>query len=153
MKNILLYFAIFILLILLFLPWGLRTFAKDIYKPIEKPKDVIESISCNKLNETMNISYLNGKTYNIFYNITGNYETEIENNAEVETTNNLNPTKDLRSVSQVEYNQVADMTTFKVDLANNPSVSESISMYTRGIDEEINILSQNGFSCSKSVIS
>ena len=151
MKNFLLYLAIIILIVLLFLPKGLRLFAKDLYKEAEKPKDVIESLSCNKLNESMNISYLNGKTYNLSYNITGNYEFETDN-TETESTNQLNPTKDLRGVATIDYNQVADMTTFKIDLSSVENVQESLILYTMSIDEERDLLSQNGFSCTKSSI-
>ena len=150
MKNILLYFSIFILFVLLFLPWGLRTFAKDIYKPVEKPKDVIETLSCNKINETLNITYLNSRTYNIYYNITGNYETETESGDDADI---LMPWRDLRTSSVIEYNQVADITTFRVDLSSGESNIESLTPYTRGIDEELELLAQNGFSCNKSVIS
>lgn len=152
MKNFLLYLSIFILLILLFLPWGLRTFAKDVYKPVEKPKDVIETLSCNKLNESMNITYLNGKTYNIAYNITGNYELEQEDN-QITSQEGLNPTKDLRPLAVIQYNQVSDVTLFKVDLSSYDNTLETLNLYTRVIDEEKNVLSQNGFSCTKSVIS
>lgn len=151
MKNFLLYLAMIILIVLLFLPKGLRLFAKDLYKETEKPKDVIESLSCNKLNESMNISYLNGKTYNLSYNITGNYEFETDN-TETESTNQLNPTKDLRGVATIDYNQVADMTTFKIDLSSVENVQESLILYTMSIDEERDLLSQNGFSCTKSSI-
>ena len=152
MKNFLLYLSIFILLVLLFLPWGLRTFAKDVYKTPEKPKDVIETLSCNKLNESMNITYLNGKTYNIAYNITGNYELETEENL-TSSQEGLNPTKDLRILATIEYNPDSDITIFRVDLSSYTDTIETLNPYTRGIDEEINVLAQNGFSCTKSVIS
>lgn len=152
MKNFLLYLSIFILVILLFLPWGLRTFAKDVYKTPEKPKDIIETLSCNKLNESMSITYLNGKTHNIAYNITGNYELETEENLQIQQEG-LVPTKDLRNFAVIEYNQVADMTIFRVDLSSYDNTLEVLNSYTRGIDEENNVLAQNGFSCTKSVIS
>ena len=65
MKKIVGYALIIILLFMLFLPPMLRHFTKDL-KTIEvsKSKDEVRVLNCTRLNEKINTSYLNGKTYN-----------------------------------------------------------------------------------------
>lgn len=158
MKNFLLYFAIFILVILLLLPVGLRLFAKDIYKKIEKKNDIIETLSCNKLNETLNISYLNSEPYNLSYNITGNFSTitgTVDESQIIEydeEKKELNIVEDLKNYGYVDYNTVADVTTIKVDFKRFQTIPESLSLYAKSIDDERDFLAENSFSCAKSSI-
>lgn len=151
MKNILLYFAIFILVILLFLPPGLRLFAKDIYKDLEKKNDIIETLNCNKLNETMNISYLNGEPYSLSYTIMGNFSTALESVDENQSTE-LIIVEDLRNYGSIEYNDAADLTTIRVGFKNFTDIPNSLSLYAKTIDEERDFLLENSFSCTKNSI-
>ena len=150
MKNILLYLAIFILLFLLCLPKALRLFGADLYKKEEKTVDVVEAISCNKLNEAINISYMNGKTYNFFYDINGNYLLgDTSNDVTSEIPSDLNIVDDLRTNAKIEYDDINDITKFSISFWEMDNIPENLLSYTKDIDSEMNWLSQYGFSCTK----
>ena len=150
MKNFLLYFVLLILVGFLFLPPGLRMFAKDLYneKEPEKPKDVIETLTCNKLNESIFLSYQNSKAYLFMYNIMGDYSLETEDNE----GDNLDIMSEIRSNATIEYNKVSNITKFTISLYNYENIPENLLLYTKDINSEIDLFSEKGFSCTKNSI-
>lgn len=151
MKNFLLYVAMFFLFVLLLLPPGLRLFAKDLYEKKEVKQDLVESLSCNKLNESINISYLNGKAYNFTYNKSGDFSTvmgQTFNEDDVEY-NKLNIIRDIKDFATIDYSKINDITKFSISFSSFTNLPESLMTYAKTPSEEIDLLAENGFSCIK----
>ena len=147
MKNFLLYLALLFLIGLLFLPMGLRKFAKDAYQENEPKKEevMVEYINCNKLNENYYLVYMNGKAYNLFYTVKGNYS--IGQIIEENDTNKF--VKDIIGSATATYDETNDTTKFMVEVYKLETIPEELSVYVKDLPTEMNFLSQNGFSCSK----
>ena len=155
MKNILLYFTLFLLIILLLLPPGLRLFGKNLYTTpiIPKNKDVLEILNCTKINETISTSFLNGKAYNIKYEISGNHlsqdnENSLLNTEETDNVNKNTIVDDLNSYAEVKYIEEKNITEFRlaVNLLNN--IPDSLVNYTKSIQEVSNYYTDLSFSCT-----
>lgn len=146
MKNFLLYLALVLLIGLLFLPMGLRSFAKDAYPEKEEKKEetVVEYINCNKMNENFYLVYMNGTAYNLFYTVKGNYTIEQIKEDDPNTF-----IKDISGIATSTYNEVDDTTKFTVEIYTLETIPEELSAYVKDITTEMDFLSQSGFSCSK----
>ena len=147
MKKVLLYFALVLLVILLLLPLGLRLFAKDLYKKKEeKVQDVVEILSCNKLNETVNNSYLNGNPYSISYQIMGNFTGDSIN---MDITSDDSIVNDIKLFANGTYNDMNNITIFTYNFGSNMNM-ELVKNYILNIEEERAYYSNLGFSCTTS---
>ncbi len=171
MKNILLYFALFFLVVLLLLPVGLRIFAKDLYKKSNNEKQTVSWLTCNKTGETVSSTFLNGAPYNFKYKIKGkylvmdsnenesntadelnlldgNYDLETEkvlgDTNETETDNNI--VYDLQKYASITYDENEDISTFTLELNKYQTLPSELSKF-KNLDSQKNYLSELGFSC------
>ena len=159
MKKVLLSFALFLLIILLFIPFIFRLVGKNWYKDkLSKMNNSIESLNCNKQDETLNLTYLNNNPHNLQYLIKGNYVADNNKEANPDTvidieTSNSEKTmaSDLLDYSIVTYKEDENMTEFRINLPDFPSIPEVLKKYTdkesaKGYYESI------GFSCTNSIL-
>ncbi len=144
MKKVLLYLALVVLFILLWLPMVLRIFVKD-KEEEEKPKDVVQMLSCTKQNETVNMSYLNNKAYLLNYQIKGDFTSDNED-LDMDITKTLVP--DLKKFATSNYNSTSNITTFSHNFEVNIPNQEDLINFSLGVQEERDYFSQLGFSCN-----
>ena len=160
MKNILLYFALFLLIILLLLPPALRLFGKNLYNEKKFPKkneEVLEILNCTKINETINMSFLNGKAYNIKYEITGNH-LPLESNEEDSLSNGENDETevqenqiidDFKDYAEVSFVEEKNLTEYRIALNLYDVIPEKLLNHTKSIDEVSSYYTGLSFSCTK----
>ncbi len=159
MKNVLLYLALFILVILLLLPPGLRLFGKDLYNEPKfvKPKDILEILSCTKINESISSTFMNGKPLNIKYEINGNFVPE-ETNDEKENQD-INPDEvdneeknqiieGLKKYADIKYDEAKNSTKFQIGLDSFDTVPEEMQIFNKSINEMNAYYSELSFSCT-----
>lgn len=168
MKNILLYLALFILIILLLLPPGLRMFGKNLFsgKKVSTIKDELEILSCTKINESISTTFMNGKAYNIKYEISGNHvsavETEeIEENKLPDETseNDLNSEinhevqnsiiDDFTDYAQIKYIEDKNLTEYRIAVNLLDVIPEKLQNHTKSISEVESFYRDLSFSCTK----
>ena len=164
MKNLLLYISLFLLVILLLLPPGLRLFGKNLYKEkkISKQQDVLEILNCTKINETIDTSFLNGNAYNIKYEISGNQveeneEKNDENEKVTGTDDNENITDtnenkisikdDFKEYAEIKYIEEKNLTEYRIALNTIENVKEKLNNYTKTISEMSSFYEELSFSC------
>ena len=151
MKNLLLYLALFFLIILLFIPPVFRLTMKDMYKREEKPKDVYGMLYCEKNDENINESYLNYKPYGLKYNYKSDKEILIndgENNETGQISEN-SIVNDIYDYSNINFNSESNWYEYTVDLNNISEIPEKLVNYTRPIDEQMYYYGAIGFTCNK----
>lgn len=148
MKKVLLYLALVFLIILLLLPVGLRLFGKNLYQESNnnKPKNVYGTLSCTKLNEKINQTYLNGKPYNLWYQIIGSFGS---NTGEVDESNQT--ALDLKDYATISYSDISMATDYKIDFNNYSSLPEGLEKYGQDIDNQANYYNILGFMCTKTI--
>lgn len=165
MKNILLSLALFALVILLLLPPLLRLFGKNLYadKKNNNIQDEYEMLKCSKINETISVSFVNGKTYNIKYEISGNHAVDESINEEVidskelpDETENLEEEKipvnslieDFKDYAEIKYKEDTNLTEFIISMNKFDTTPEKLSNHAKTIDEVKNYYSELSFSCT-----
>ena len=176
MKKLLLYMTLLILIVLLFLPPMLRLFGKDLYKERKfttKQTNELEMLNCTKYNETISTSFLNGKAYNIKYEISGNHvpekakeEKSLEDEKELsdlleegilpdeeDTTTQDNTNKntlvdDFKDVAEVSYVEEKNLTEFRIAVNTLGEIPESLKNHTRMIEEVKNYYIELSFTCT-----
>jgi len=162
MKNVLLYIALFLLIVLLFLPLGLRIFGKNLYKENEEVKKVVELLSCNKSNETISSTFLNSIPQNFQYKVKGNYLATIlpDSQEEIETAdkNDMNNEKEsinenelitvIQKYSKVTYDDGKDISTFTIELNKVTDYPAELSNF-KSLQDQTDYLKTLGFSCTK----
>ena len=162
MKNVLLSLALIILVVLLFLPFGLRLFGKDLYKDKPAPiqEDTYEFLNCTKINETISTSFKNGKAFNIKYDISGNHvpekkeETDTKDDAKKEenTTDNKEGAtvfNELLAFAQIEYREDENLTRLRVQVDDVNTDNEDFYKHTGTIDAVKSYYEELSFSCTK----
>lgn len=151
MKNVLLYMALFVLIILLLLPVGLRLFAKDLYgeKPSSKKDDVMISMKCIKSNETIKMTYLNDKPYSFWYQIVG--EVNITPGNEDKAWKIIS---DIEPFAKKDYSLISGATEYKIDLFNYnaDNTPDELLDYTKKMSDQSIFYSSYGFICTTSNI-
>lgn len=156
MKNVLLYFALVILVFLLLLPPGLRLFGRNLYseRNIKKQDNTLEILDCNKINESISTSFVNGKAYNIKYTISGNHVPEKEISDEenpdegIVDINKNNIIEDLKGYAESIYLEEKNITEFRVDLNMIDSIPLELQNYTKSIGEMSSFYGELSFSCT-----
>ena len=160
MKNMLLYISLFLLVILLLLPPGLRLFGKNLYKEkkLSKQEDVLEILNCTKINETIDTSFLNGKAYNIKYEISGNFSLENEdenekndnqkNDLEENNENKVLIRDDFKEFAEIKYIESKNLTEYRLALNIYENIPEKLSNYARSINEMSMYYEGLSFSCT-----
>lgn len=91
--KIICYISLFVLVVLLFMPLITRTFVKEKEEP--KKKDVAIILNCNKADESINSTFVNGVPQSILYKVRGN-------RVEVNTPDEENNTNDVDNQSMTE---------------------------------------------------
>ena len=151
MKNMLLYFALFILIVLLLLPVGLRWFASDLYAegPSTKKDDVMISLKCIKSNETIKMTYLNDRPYSFWYQIVGEVNVTPGNEDKA-----VKIISDIESFAKKDYSVISSATEYKMDLYkyNADNTPDELINYTKNINDQSIYYSSFGFICSSSNI-
>ena len=154
MKNILLYFALFILIILLFIPFVFRLIGKDWYaNKSVKLIDTLETLNCNKANETVNLTFLNNKPHNLQYLIRGNYIKNDELADESIDTTQIENTmiNDLYDIASKVYKDSDDVTEFKIDISSYEVIPSVLEKYVHK-ESASTYYAELGFSCTKNVL-
>ena len=155
LKKIMLYFGLVVLVFLLFLPLGLRLSGKDLYKVIPKKADVINTLSCTRVNETLNTSYLNGKPYTLtflaFGDFTSTYHVTEDENADVDDNLDfgLDIKEDISDYASISYDVVTNTTKFTIDLSKYSTYPSRLVNYALERDKAIEFYQRYGFSCTK----
>ena len=171
------YISLFFLVILLFLPKALRLFVADVEIIQEK---IIEVLTCNKNNENISSTFLNGVPQNLQYKIAGDYtvttnpdelnpmiypddvdstlypdENVVTQNEQVISPNPSvsNELIDvIRSYSTLDYKIDENVTTIRTEMSN----LKNLAFYTNNlstIDLQNSYFSSVGFTCNKSKLS
>lgn len=158
MKKVLLSLALVVLIILLFIPLIFRLVGKDWYKENKKTLTVVETLNCNKADETLNLTYKNNNPYNLQYLIKGNYVDSIITETgdalinEVLEVNSENAImNDLKDFSKVTYDESKDVTEFRIDISSYDIVPEALEKYTSK-ENASTYYANLGFSCTKNVL-
>lgn len=164
MKNILLYLALFLLVILLLLPPGLRMFGKNLFNEKKTPtiKNELEVLSCTKINESISTSFMNGKAYNIKYEISGNHvnvneeenvlpdeSTENNLNSEIESQVPHSIINDFNDYAQIKYIEEDNLTEYRIAVNLLDSIPEPLQNHTKSIDEVESYYRELLFSCTR----
>lgn len=157
MKNMLLYLALFLLIILLFLPAGLRLFGNNLYKnkKITEQND-LEILNCTKIDETINTSFLNGKAYNIKYEIRGNYVLEENENININENENKDEldvnknviVNDFRNYAKISFVEDKGLTEFRIAVNLLDVIPEKLQNHTKSINEVKDFYNELLFSCT-----
>ena len=145
MKRIFYYALIIFLLFMLFLPPVLRSYGKDLYHEIQisKSKDKVMVLNCSSLNEKINTSYLNDKTYNFQYQIEGNY-TNLDNE-EIK----LNAIQEkIKNYAKITYHQENNSTDYRIDFNMLNVIPNGIQDYNKNINEQQNFYTALGYTCT-----
>ena len=81
------YICLVFLIILLLLPPILRLFGKNLYNKEVKKKDEIVILTCNKKDEGISSTFLNGEPQNLEYRINGDKSVSVsEEKEDIENT-------------------------------------------------------------------
>ncbi len=147
MKNVLLWIALFLLIIFLLIPPALRLFGKDLYKNVKKEKDVLEVLQCTKLNETISETYLNGNAHNLLYSVKGNYEN-VDLSILEDSSIFKDMMYDIKGAATITYDETKDLTSFKVDLSSLNPLPGGLSKYTQKMNEQKIFYTNQKFSCT-----
>ena len=143
-KIFLSYFTLVILVILLFAPMLTRIFFKE--KAPEPKKDEVIVLSCEKQDESVSSSFVNGEPRNISYHITGNYELTSADETEVLTTSAV--FKKLVEYKAAVYDETKGVSEIKF----NTSVVENTIDYElifNNITNQEEYFRSQGFSCNR----
>lgn len=141
MKKILCYIVLIILLVLLLLPPVLRYFKED-YEEVKvaKVKDTVMVLNCSNSKEKINTSYLNGKTYNLQYQISGDYTLESDE---------LMPIQEIITrYAKINYQQSLNVTDYKVDFSSFDTIPPELKEYAKELESQKDTYTSKGFTCS-----
>ena len=159
LKIVFCYIGLVVLVILLFLPVAFRAFIHE--KPVAKQKEIIV-LSCQKLNESVSSTFLDGIPQNILYTIKGDLRdnpTPDESTlpeGETQTTTAAVESDDtstdnqlmnkIKKYSEITYDEVKETTSFRlnVDIIKGTSDYETIF---NTVDNQETYYKTQGFSC------
>lgn len=139
MKKILCYVALVVLIVLIILPPALRIFVKDDGSD-DKPRDVVELLTCTRGEEEINMPYKNGGLTSIKYRFMDTGDGTI------------NETGTLRSVlagignTQIESNN--GEVTYRLDLTLQNNAIQVPDEYKRTSEVMKNYYTNLGYSCN-----
>lgn len=159
LKNILLYLALILLIVMLFLPPVLRKVVKD---KDNTPKTVETFLTCIKEGEVITTSYSDDKPYNLYYSIKGNHtllntneNNEIENIEdekidEEEIEEEFELIEDIISYSSVTYSETEDKTEFIMPITDVEI--DNLDKYKENIEDQNDFYTRYGYSCTKTIL-
>ena len=155
-NNFVYYLLLVILIILLLLPPGLRLFAKNLYVKEEKEKDVVEVLACEKHNESLSSTFLNGLPQHLDYKVKGNYTNNDDTSEKDSKTTNTEVIENdllnhIREFSKVSYEDVEDVTLFEVKVTDMKQTSEYIVLFS-SLDKQKNYFTSQAFSCQANTV-
>lgn len=172
--SILCYIGLVFLFILLLLPPMLRLFGKDLYvkKEEEKKKDEVVILTCDKQDENINSTFLNGNPQVLEYRIKGDHSVSVsdekaiqdnelgdENDAKEDKTvvKEENETEEvditsfielIRPLAKIEYNSDSNVTLFKVKVTDLRELSVYNKIFN-SIENQQGYFVNQEFSCQK----
>ena len=150
LKKILCYFALVILIVLLFTPMAFRIAFKE--KKEEPKKDVVYILKCNKGDESISSTFLNEQPHKITYTITGNYMTNSEQNENNSETNNETISGSLSSrfinYASFEYDEETNKSSLNFDVEYSKGTPDYEAFFS-SIESQESFFNSEGFSCSK----
>lgn len=166
MKKILCYLAIVVLLVFIVLPPVLRLTMKEENEEPVVPKDVIEMLQCTKNEDSLSISYLNGKTYNIRYTekiVEVAPDIEDENKDELDDNvldnariNPINTTNDddrsfkevLEGYAHVKKTSKEGKMIYSLDLSSSEVYDRFANKFKKEINEQMAYFKSLGYTCN-----
>ena len=146
------YVGLVILITLLLAPPLLRWFGKDLFVEEEIKRDELIILNCNKQNETVRSTFLNGIPKNIEYSITGNHSVSVDDttsdNTQTSTDNKNNFMKIIKPYSKIEYNSDDNITIFR---AETSAIRENINYVTlfASVENQQEYFDSQAFYCDK----
>ena len=127
--KIICYISLVFLIVLLFLPPLLRTFVQE--KP-EKKKDEVVVINCNKTDESINSTFLNGKPQNILYSVKGDVREVEQEQPDEEISSSTNSISGevvdngtVTSQTEDESDTIVDTKENTLDTENSSNIDNS----------------------------
>ena len=155
--SILCYIGLVVLFILPLLPPMLRLFGKDLYvQKEEKKRDEVTILTCDKQDENINATFLNGDPQVIEYRIKGDYSVavsdELENIKEElgdeSEKEEVSFIELIRPFATVDYKEENNETSFKVKVSDLKELEEYDSIFNTFDNQQKYFLDQK-FSCQK----
>ena len=155
--SILCYIGLVILFILLLLPPMLRLFGKDLYvQKEEKKRDEVIILTCDKQDENINATFLNGDPQIIEYRIKGDYSVVVSDEIEniKEELGDESEKKEvsfielIRPFAKIDYKEENNETSFKVKVSDLKELEEYNSIFNTFDNQQKYFLDQK-FSCQK----
>lgn len=154
MKKVLLYVLLVILISLLLLPVGLKTFGKNLYvdktnvnddNSKEEIKDAM--LKCIKGNETITTTYTKGAAYSFWYQIVGASELNDSDNSSVQMLN------DIKNYAKYSNSELSGVSDYKIAFYSYGSnIPTELINYSMPINDQSNYYSDLGFVCLASNI-
>ncbi len=157
--SILCYISLVILFILLLLPPMLRLFGKDLYvQKEEKKKDEVIILTCDKQDENINSTFLNGEPQVIEYHIKGDHSVAVNDVKLKDETDDSQQLADeievnifielIRPFAKIEYREDINETSLKVKVSDLKELEEYDSVFST-FDNQQKYLLDQFFTCQK----